>query len=116
MTMRTDENRNQHKRSILDVAGVLCPLFKETLHKMHQKQWKECLSDVSTIYNTLNIQSMTGLPTSIFKIFYWSAMVTEIFGLHYDTLWGNSRSVPDSYLNLNYSSVVSIKMIIVQSS
>ena len=29
---------------------------------------------------------MTGLPTSIFKIFYWSAMVTEIFGLHYDTL------------------------------
>ena len=53
---------------------------------MYQKQWKLYLSDVSTICNTLNMESMTGLPTSIFKIFYRSAMVTEIFGLHYDTL------------------------------
>ena len=73
------KQRTCTKCSILDVAGILCPLLRESLHEIHQKRQKVrflCFYFLST-----KIQSMTVLPAKIYKFFYLPAIVVDIFRL-----------------------------------
>ena len=48
-------------------------------------------------YLSTKIESMAMLPATFYKSFYLSAMVANIFGYPYGTLFRNARSPPDFY-------------------